>query len=91
MSRTTLSPAWKALCRRALHESIHRPVKPSDRRRLQSAADSSEDDVPTPEEIDPTVYDYLDCDFDADLDAYGRDLDTLGRAIDDDQPYADAP
>lgn len=83
MSRTTLSPAYRALCRRALRESIPRPVKPSDRRRLQSAADSSEDDVPEPWEIDPSHFDYLDCDHDPDFG--GAPL------ADDDQPYTDAP
>ena len=83
MSRTTLAPAWKALCRRALRESIPRPVKPSDRRRLQSAADSCEDDVPTPEEIDPSLLDRFDCDHDPDFG--GAPL------ADDDQPYCDAP
>lgn len=83
MSRTTLSPAWKAFCRRSLRESIPRPVKPSDRRRLQSAADSSEDDVPTPEEIDPSLLDRFDCDHDPDF--------ILDPPTDDDQPYTDAP
>lgn len=83
MSRATLSPAWKALCRRSLRESIPRPVKSSDRRRLQSAADSSEDDVPTPEEIDPSLLDRFDCGHDPD---FGE-----AHIADDDQPYCDAP
>lgn len=44
-----------------------------------------EDDVPAPEEIDPSFFDYLDCDMDCDLDAYGREI------VDDGQPYCDAP
>jgi len=82
MSRTTLSPAYRALCRRALRESIPRPAKPSDRRRLQSAADSSEDDVPPPEEIDPTFYDHIFCDC---------LTGCPDECMDDDQPYCDAP
>lgn len=61
MSRTALSPAYRALSRRALRESIPRPVRPSDRRRMRHAADSSPDDVPTPEEIDPGLLNCSDC------------------------------
>jgi len=50
---------------------------------LQSAADSSEDDVPTPEEIDPSLLDRFDCDHDPDF--------ILDPPTDDDQPYTDAP
>lgn len=86
MSRTTLSPAYRALALRSWRESIPRPVKPSDRRRLQSAADSCEDDVPTPEEIDPSLLDRFDCDHDP--DCAHHDLD---ECTDDGHPYCDAP
>ena len=79
MSRTILSPAYRALARRSLRESIPRPVKPSDRRRMRAAGDSSEDDVPTPEEIDPTIHDDFDVDF------------VLDECVDDGQPYCDVP
>lgn len=82
MSRTTLAPAYRALALRSWRESIHRPVKPSDRRRLQSAADSCEDDVPSPEEIDPTFYDHIFCDC---------LTGCPDECMDDDQPYCDAP
>ena len=73
MSRTALSPAYRALCRRALREAVPRPAKASDRRRMQSANDSSPDDVPEPWEIDSTHFDCLDCDHGHDrgyLDGY---------------------
>lgn len=56
-----------------------RDLRPSVLRGLQSG-DSSEDDVPTPEEVDPTIHDDV-CDADFVLD----------ECVDDGQPYCDAP
>ena len=78
-----LGHAFNAYSRRNQVPSMYDPLRPSDRRRLQSAADSSEDDVPTPEDIDPSLFDRFDCDHDP--DSGGAPL------ADDDQPYPDAP
>lgn len=68
---------------RRLIPTFARTVRTKVKRAGSQEIERWEDDVPTPEEIDPTVYDYLDCDMDSDLDAWGREID--------DQPYADAP
>ncbi len=67
------------------HIDDWRRIPASVKRRLRAADDSSPDDVPAPEEIDPSLIDRFDCDHDPDFD-----LDAWGREIDD-QPYADAP
>ena len=42
-----------------------------------------EDDVPSPEEVDPSLLDRFDCDHDPDFGG--------APIADDDQPYTDAP
>lgn len=82
MSRTTRHP-W-APNNRPRVERQARDLRPSVQRGLQSA-DSSEDDVPAPEEIDPSLLNRFDCDHDSD---FAHNLD---ECLDDGQPYCDAP
>jgi hypothetical protein len=65
------------------HIDDWRRIPASVKRRLRAADDSSPDDVPAPEEIDPSLLDRFDCDHDPDFG--GAPL------ADDDQPYTDAP
>ena len=65
------------------HIDDWRRIPASGKRRLRAADDSSPDDVPAPEEIDPSLLDRFDCDHDPDFG--GAPL------ADDDQPYTDAP
>ena len=80
MSRTARHP-WAPNNRPRVTKQA-RDLQPSVRRGLQSA-DSSDDDVPTPKEIDPSLLDRFDCDHDPDFGG--------APIADDDQPYTDAP
>ena len=63
-------------------------ARPSDHRRGENAHDAMVrwwDDVPTPEEIGPSLLDRFDCDETERL-RYDNDI-----MADDDQPYCDAP